>query len=165
MQDKKWDIEQMRNDLNTLSFEAYLLKYYKSEDSTQKSIDWNLFWARWMSQYVDPAFDPSRRAEFVKNFGLVDEGKFDFTKMEAIHSEIQELCLFPPDIERFIGFMAGTGFFKSMALTEWLNAINWQRKYVVPDKGLNKTPLEIISLHNGDNFLRANLTLLDWWRR
>ena len=165
MENEEWTVAEIVRDSETMPFDEYLKKYYNKEESVKLGIDWNLFWASWISDFVAPAFDPSRRSEFVKNFGLVDESKFDFARMAAFHAEIHEFHLFPEDVERFIGFMAGTGFFKGITLTEWLNSTNWQRKYVVPENGLKKTPLEIINLPNGDNFLRANLTLLDWWRR
>lgn len=161
----KWQAREISKDVKAMPFNQFLDKYFKIEDSNKWSIDWYSRWLNWLEEYVFPAYDPSRRAEFVANFGLVDESKFDFVKMAALHSELQELRLFPEDIERFLGFMAGTGFFKGITLTEWLDSINWSRKYAVPEGGINKTPLELIRLRNGDNFLRANLTLIDWWRR
>lgn len=165
MEQKKWTISEMMADYDSLSFEEYIKKYYNQEDSRRRSVDWHYRWTKWMTDYVTPAFAPSRRAEFVKNFGLVDESKFDFDKMSTIHLEIKQFHLFSSDIEQFIGFLAGTGFFKELSLIDWLQSTNWQRKKVTSADHLNRTLVEIAKMVNGENFLRANLTLLDWWRR
>ena len=110
-------------DSRTLSIKDFLLKYYSDCDFTQ--------WDRWISKFVDPAFDKQRYDEMIRNFGYVSIEKHEFITQYQFYELAKEDGRLDVDVAKFIGFLAGTGFFDKWSLTldEWFNIPNWSNPY------------------------------------
>jgi len=66
------------------------------------------------------------------------------------------------EIKKFLGLMAGTGFFKDISIHHWLNSLNWQSNNVMTK--FKKSFLEISFMKNGQNYIKSVLVLHSWWR-
>ncbi len=144
-------------DMYFLPFQEYLNKYYTNPDLTG--------WERWKNKYITPAFDENRHYEMIKNFGYADKKFYDFDAQNKFYEQLKNDERIDDDIKQFIGFLAGTGFFKKYNLTldQWFAMKNWANPYVPNEKGM--TINEILNYKYGNNLLRTNLPILNYWRR
>lgn len=140
-----------------LPFHEYLNKYYINPDLTS--------WERWKSRYIEPAFNKNRHDEMIKNFGYVDKKYYDFDSQNKLYEQLKNDERIDGDIKQFMAFMAGTGFFKknNLTLDLWFAMKNWANPYVPSEDGM--TINEILNYKYGDNLLRTNLPILNYWRR
>lgn len=160
---EKINIQEAISDFENLSFAAYLEKYYTEEKSSAWPYDWHYQWKSWMDKYVNPSYD-LLSAEEKKSEGPIEHtGGINLQKMKDVYLQIKEEAQFPADIERFIGFLGGHGFFEQQDLCTWLISNNWSRKKKEPAQQLG-TILEIMALNQGRNFIKSSLMQLDWWK-
>lgn len=146
-----------------MNFKDYLIKYYFNLEKMQK-ISWE-YWLQWYQRCIEPAFDENRHDEMIKNYGYVDKKYYDFHIQNETYMKLKQTGKIPDEINKFIGFMAGTGFFKryNISVEQWLNMKNWQNPYVENDNG--KTINEILSYKYGINYLKVLLPQMPYWDR
>lgn len=141
-----------------MPFGEYLEKYYSSPELKS--------WDRMYSRNVEPAFDEKRQDEMIKNFGYVKKEYHNFDEQYKVYNKLKNDDRLPADVKKFIGFMAGIGFFKryNITLDEWLSIKNWSNPYInnVED---GHTINEILNYPYGINFLKSNLPQIPFWNR
>ncbi len=140
----------------TLTFDAYLIKYYSCPDFEE--------WNRWRVRFIEPAFDENRHDEMIRNFGYVSKDRHDFDCQSFVYAELQQNKFMAEDVKQFVGFMAGAGFFKKykLSIQDWLEIRNWFN----PIESNEMKPIsEIIAIPYGLNYLRLFLLQMPFWRR
>lgn len=144
-------------DSNTLPFTEYLAKYYSQPDLTK--------WNRWMLKFIEPAFDPKRYPELVKNYGYASLDSHDFKAQEETYVVLKSEKDLDTEMQKFIAFLAGVGFFKRYRLTlhQWLLCKNWNNPYV--DEPNERSIDELLKLPQGLNFLKRTLPEMPFWKR
>lgn len=144
-------------DSYTLPFNEYLTKYYSNPDLTK--------WNRWMNKYIEPAFDENRSEEMIKNFGYVSIDKHDFKAQNEIYNQLKTENRLDEQTRKFIGFLAGYGFFKkwNLSIKGWFMMINWHNPYydITDQKSIN----QILDYENGLNYLKNQLPEIPFWKR
>jgi hypothetical protein len=142
-----------------LSFKDYINKYYQSPDIST--------WEIWQAKYIEPAFDESRHEEMIKNFGYVSIDKHDFKSQYAIYNQLKEDNRLDDETVKFIGFMAGAGFFEKLNinLEEWFDVDNWSAPLLFPDNNKRMSINDILSYTYGLNYLKVNLPQMSFWNR
>ena len=163
----EYSAERRFEDADRLPLDEYIAKYYCNPEVPAGRHDWKARWDSWMSKFVDPLYDEATREGALRAFGYKDVSKFGLSDTEDVYAEVAALGAFSRDVARFVGFMAGNGFFdRGWELDEWLRAKNWSappHRKVPRDNGVS--PLGLTELTCGENYLRANLTLLPFWHR
>lgn len=150
----------MVEDSQSLPLEEYLYKYYSKYEND--SLKFN-YWNKTMKESIDPCYNEELRDETLKKkWKFTDVKFFKLDKMNFIYAELASQGYFPDDINRFIGVMAGLGFFDSITLSSWLNSKNWSNNINI-EEGTWYSLLEIAKVKYGDNLIRSNLTILKWW--
>ncbi|MBP7808115.1 MAG: hypothetical protein KA163_02370 [Bacteroidia bacterium] len=145
-------------DLYFMEFEQYLEKYYRDPEYKQ--------WERWYNKYIEPAFDPNRHSEMIKNFGYISDSIHDFTAQSEVFNDLKSDARLTEEIRQFIGFMAGSGFFKryNLSLNEWFNMKNWSNPYTKDiENGMSIN--EILNCKYGINYFKISLTQMPHWNR
>ncbi|MEM6319984.1 MAG: hypothetical protein AAF960_20090 [Bacteroidota bacterium] len=160
---KRYTPKEFLKDFKDLPMEEILSKYYDKSVVFSDSFNWQYTWSNWMSNYVNPAYHKNSRLEFLKNFGLKEEGGFNFDDMEKTYLVLKDYPLLEEDVKKFLGVMAGTGFFKETTVSHWIKSLDWQSSRRVNDK-FRKSFLEIAKVKNGQNYIKSTLVLHDWWR-
>jgi len=137
-------------DKYTLPFESWINKYYENPDLT----GWNglLIWA-------NEAYTQSNL--FMKEWCKNRIVAYDFEKYEATYSKLNTMALFDDDINRFIAFMAGEGFFNKydISLEGWL-----QTKMNPDGNDRIYTIVDVSILKCGVNYIKSYLAELDFWK-
>ena len=143
-----------------MPFEQYLEKYYNVLNPKQKTK-----WDRWYIRYIEPAFEESRHAEMIKNFGYVSIDKHNFKVQSDIYQQLEQENRMDDETKKFIGFLAGAGFFEQWKLTlkDWMNNNNWYNPYLNTQN--QKTINEILNYQNGLNYLKTQLPEMPFWKR
>lgn len=140
-----------------LPFQEYLDKCYSSPDLST--------WEIWHKKYIGPAFDEKRHDEMIRNFGYVKKEFHDFKAQYEVFNQLANDDRLDDEISKFIGFMAGVGFFKRYEVTveQWFDMLNWSHPEHERDEG--RTINEILKYRYGFNHLKANLLQMPYWRR
>lgn len=140
-----------------LPFDEYLKKYYTNPDISTFEL--------WQKKYIEAAFDIKRHNEMIKNFGYTDIKYYDFDKQYDFYENLKKDNRLDESIRKFIGFMAGTGFFLKNNLTveAWFSIKNWSNLNIEIEDG--RTINEILNFSNGKNYLKTILPQLDYWKR
>ena len=141
-----------------LPFEEYLEKYYSSPDLET--------WERFKTRYVEPAFEEERYEEMIKNFGYVSIDKHNFEAQYEIYNQLKNNDRLDDETKKFIGFMAGNGFFNkryNISLEQWFNARNWGNLNIESEDG--RTINELLTYNYGLNYCKVNLPHMNYWRR
>jgi hypothetical protein len=141
-----------------LPFQDYLVKYYSNPDLIN--------WERWKNKYVELAFDKKRHAEMIKNFGYAEKKYYDFDVQNEFYSELINDERISNDTKKFIGFLAGAGFFRKYNLTieQWFDMKNWSNPYL-EEAVDGRTINEILKYSFGENYIKTSLTQLPFWNR
>jgi hypothetical protein len=160
---KYTDVE-IAEDFANMALNEILIKYFDTNIKHSMSFSWQSMWSKWQQEYVVPAYDVKRKKEFFKNFEISEHSSFSFEEMKNTYKELVDIQIFDDDIMKFIGFMAGSGFFKDKDVCIWIESLNWQSHRKVPLK-FSISLLELAGLENGQNLIRSNLILHDWWKR
>jgi len=137
-------------DKYTLPFDLWIAKYYTNPDLT----GWNglLKWAN----------EANIQSElFMKEWCKNRIVAYDFEKYIATYKKLNSMTVFDEDINKFIAFMAGEGFFDrySISLEDWL-----QRKINPESSNDVYTLVDINSLKFGTNYIKSYLAELDFWK-
>jgi len=140
-----------------LPFHEYLEKYYSTPDLST--------WEIWQGKYIEPAFDENRHDEMVKNFGYVKKDFHDFSAQYEVFNHLAYDNRLDDETRKFIGFMAGVGFFKryDINVEEWFDMLNWSHPEHAMEEG--KTINEILKYPCGDNMFKVSLPQMPFWRR
>jgi hypothetical protein len=114
----------MMYDMVHYPFSYILEEYYSNPDYKE--------WLRWYALYIEPAFDEMRHDEMIKNFGYLKKELHDFREQYVFYKHLKEDKRLTDDIRKFIGFMAGVGFFDKyhMSLDQWFEMKNWHNPNV-----------------------------------
>lgn len=140
-----------------LPSQEYLQKYYSSPDLSA--------WEIWQKKYVEPAYEESRHDEMVKNFGYVKKEFHDFNAQYEIINHLANDNRLDDETRKFVGFMAGVGFFRRYEITveQWFAMLNWSHPEHERDEG--RTINGILQYTYGINLLKADLPQIPFWRR
>ncbi|PVX44448.1 hypothetical protein C8C85_0182 [Flavobacterium sp. 103] len=141
-----------------LPFQDYLVKYYTNPDLTS--------WERWKNKYIELAFDKKRHDEMIKNFGYAEKKYYDFVVQNKFYLELINEDRIGNDTKKFIGFLAGAGFFRKYNLTlkQWFDMKNWSNpnfEEAEDGKAIN----EILNYSYGENYIKTSLPHLPFWNR
>lgn len=138
-------------------FQKFLNEYYSNPDFTK--------WDRWIEKYVEPAYSISRHMEMVKNFGYVSLEKHDFNEQNRVYSALTNEKRLDEPTKKFIGFLAGTGFFKycNISLIDWFNMANWNNPQVKVGNG--KAINELLEYDKGLVCFKLDLLEMPFWKR
>lgn len=137
-----------------MEFELWVNKYYENPNL----LGWDEF-----SKWANEAFKKSRDFEMIwcKN----RSNPYNFEKLHSTFDNLKTLNLLNDDLNKFIAFMAGEGFFEKYEIStyEWLNSKKWKS----PDVDCSEncySIFEILTLKNGLNYVKVSLAELNFWK-
>lgn len=146
-----------RHDFGTLSFKDWVKKYCAAPNLS--AYEGFLKWAKL-------ALVQSEEFHSIWNKGRIQPYNYDL--ISHAYVKLRNENLFDDDVNLFIAFLAGDGFFEvyNTELESWICSTNWQN----PSKDclqLNTCLLmeEIAPMEFGMNYIRESLGNLDYWRQ
>ncbi|MRJ08994.1 hypothetical protein EDL99_08995 [Ornithobacterium rhinotracheale] len=161
---KKQLIINLFNKESDLTLKEYLSNSFKEMPPYNKEV-----WLRVINKLIEPSFDERRYDEMVYVFGYLSKDDHDFEKQYKFYDELKNEKRLDEESKKFIGFMAGVGFFKQyeMNLEEWFNSYYWTRPDLQGNVNykMKYTINDILNLSHGLNYFKTILPQLNYWRR
>lgn len=145
-----------------LPFTVFLVKYYSDPENKE--------WDRWISKYIEPAFDAKRHDEMIKNFGYKNKEYHNFEVQYAIYEQLISDTRLTDDVRMFIGFLAGSNgiynFFckHNITIAQWFEIRNWYNPYLYESND-ERSINEILGYPYGINYLKTLLPQMPNWKR
>jgi hypothetical protein len=137
----------------TIPFQTFLQKYFSSPDLTGYNI----------LQHWGAAAE-SKSDEFISKWCNGELSNFDYERFLEVKKYLNSFPAIPFDLVQMIAFLAGDKMFNSTdQVFEWLNNRDWI-SYPEKCKENCYSPLELLELTNGANYIRAKFPTLTHWK-
>jgi hypothetical protein len=137
-------------DLNSLSFDEYLNKYYAVPDLNR----WNYV----KSKFVIPLFDGTNWNDYL-NFLMQAKPNFspEREKLLQFLDQIKEDNRFDKELKQFFAFLYSIDFYRELSFEEWISSKSWAHPWHKNETTNARPILEILRHQNGVNYLKEQL--------
>lgn len=140
-------------DYYSLSFEEFLIKYYKKPDLIR--------WKYIYDKFVNPIFTYENESEY-KSFLKQAKPNFSVSIIKAheFYEIIKNDNRFDAELKYFFSFLYSINFFRELTFENWLETNYWNHPWH-HENDSNLLPIILIIKHEyGLNFLKDQLSML-----
>lgn len=141
-------------DMFYLTFQDYLIKYYKIPDLSR--------WDYINSKFITPMFDGTSWKDY---WEFLNKAKPAFVpeenKKNEFWKQIKEDTRFCIELKRFFTFLYSVGFYERLSFEEWLNSTNWMHPWYEDESENMKTITELLKYDCSENFIKEKLAVLN----
>lgn len=141
-------------DMFYLTFQDYLIKYYKTPDLTR--------WYYLNQKFVTPLFNGTKWEDY---WDFLYQAKPKFAPNEIrkndFWNQIKNTTEFSNELKQFFTFLYSIEFFRDLSFEEWLNTKNWTHPWYQDESTNMKSILELLKYDYSENFIKEQLASLN----